>query len=295
MTGPPSHRRLGGYRSARYPWGATPSGAIPGVCRPRSKGFDVARSRRGPARRLGVCWEERHVRDYCFRRPQRAAVHGSARWPTWRPRCFAFGSRWLVDEWRARARTGHETPDALRGPRGGKPSSSGPPRRGMNTRSLHPGGLRHAPDQDCRPAPAVPPRPAGGRTASGGRAGHRRCGAGGGPRRLCALRTPPSHPEPALRDDRRPAAPGVRRLPGQLVDRPVRVPRPAGRAPREPRWVCLSTTPPCHGEQVDRLLPRCDGVLTNEGHSLETFYARYVAEVRPRLATYFVVRNSATG
>ena len=47
--------------------------------------------------------------------------------------------------------------------------------------------------------------------------------------------------------------------------------------------------------EVDRLFLRCDGVLTNEGHSLETFYARYVAEVRPRLATYFVVRNSATG
>ena len=47
--------------------------------------------------------------------------------------------------------------------------------------------------------------------------------------------------------------------------------------------------------EVDRLLPRCDVVLTNEGDSLEAFYARYVAEVRPRLAAYFATGRPTAG
>jgi hypothetical protein len=41
---------------------------------------------------------------------------------------------------------------------------------------------------------------------------------------------------------------------------------------------------------VETLLAQCDLVLVNDAPGLETFHARYEAEVLPRLATHFTQR-----
>ncbi|MGC8489529.1 MAG: hypothetical protein ACP5QO_15115 [Clostridia bacterium] len=60
----------------------------------------------------------------------------------------------------------------------------------------------------------------------------------------------------------------------------------AGRLARRDGAVCQPLHPVTE-TWVDTLLTQCDVVLRNDAPGLETFYARYEAEVVPRLAAHF--------